>query len=126
MDEIHDDIHEAFGEQATMHHFPAVLEPEHQANLPPGQKLHILEVFDRAASKWSAIRWLADRRGIDTSRICAIGDEINDLPMIREAGLGVAMDNAVSAVRDAAKQRTRSNDDDGVAHAIRNVLTGEW
>jgi hydroxymethylpyrimidine pyrophosphatase-like HAD family hydrolase len=126
MSQIHDDIHEAFGEHATMHHFPAVLEPEHEAKLPPGQKLHILEVFDRSASKWSAIRWLADQRGIHTSRICAIGDEINDLPMIREAGLGIAMDNAIPAVRDAAKQRTRSNDDDGVSHAIRNVLAGEW
>jgi hydroxymethylpyrimidine pyrophosphatase-like HAD family hydrolase len=36
------------------------------------------------------------------------------------------MDNAIPAVRDAAKQRTRSNDDDGVAHAIRNVLDGVW
>lgn len=126
MGQIHDDIHEAFGEHATMHHFPAVLEPEHAAKLPLGEKLHILEVFDRAASKWSAISWLAARRGIQAARICTIGDEINDLPMIQGAGLGIAMDNAIPAVRDAAGRRTRSNDDDGVAHAIRRVLDGDW
>lgn len=130
---LHDDIHQSFGEHATMHHFPAVLEPEHAARIPAGQKLHILEVFDRAASKWSAIRWVAERpnngstpRNIPASRIAAIGDEVNDLPMIREAGLGIAMGNAVPAIRSAAKRHTRSNDEDGVAHAIDNILSGAW
>jgi hydroxymethylpyrimidine pyrophosphatase-like HAD family hydrolase len=126
LDVIHNDIHQSFGEHATMHHFPAVLEPEHAARLPEGQKLHILEVFDRSASKWSAIQWLAQRRGIQPERICAIGDEINDLPMIRSAGLGVAMGNAVPAVAAAAGRRTASNDEDGVAHAIHNVLSERW
>jgi len=126
MDVLHGDIHEAFGEHATMHHFPAVLEPEHAAKLPEGQRLHILEVFDREASKWSAIRWLADQRTVPASRICAIGDEVNDLPMIRGAGLGVAMGNAVPAIRDAATRHTLGHDEDGVAHAIRNILSGAW
>ncbi len=123
---LHDDIHESFGEQATMHHFPAVLEPEHEARIPEGQKLHILEVFDRTASKWSAIQWLAERKGIAASRIAAIGDEINDLPMIRAAGLGVAMGNAVPVVRAAAQRHTVSNDEHGVAHAITNILDDMW
>lgn len=126
MGPIHDDIHEAFGEHANMHHFPAVLEPEHEATLPPGQKLHILEIFDRAANKWSAIRWLADQTATPAARICAIGDEINDLSMIRGAGLGIAMGNAIPAVRDAAKKHTGSNDEDGVAHAIGQVLNNNW
>jgi hydroxymethylpyrimidine pyrophosphatase-like HAD family hydrolase len=109
-----------------MHHFPAVVAPEHARHLPTGQKLHILEVFDRRASKWSAIQWLAHQRGIDVKRICAIGDEINDLPMIAQAGLGVAMGNAIGAVKAAAGRRTLPNDQAGVAHALRQVLSGAW
>ncbi len=124
MSGIHGDIHAVFGEDANMHHFPAVLEPEHAAKLPPGQKLHILEVFDKAANKWAAIRWLA--KDTPAARICAIGDEINDVSMIKGAGLGVAMGNAIPAVRDAAKRHTGSNDEDGVAQAIGRVLDGTW
>ncbi len=120
------DLMTTFGAHANMHHFPAVMGPEHAAALPPGENLHILEVFDSSASKWSAIRWLADKDGIATERIAAIGDEINDLPMIRGAGLGVAMGNAVPSVREAAGRHTLGNDADGVAHAVRHILDGRW
>jgi 5-amino-6-(5-phospho-D-ribitylamino)uracil phosphatase len=124
--EITADLMEAFGDHATMHHFPAVIGPEHAARIPEGQRLHILEVFDKDASKWSAVRWLAAAAGIADERICAIGDEINDLPMIRGAGLGIAMGNAVESVKAAAGRQTRSNDEDGVAYAVGRVLEGEW
>jgi 5-amino-6-(5-phospho-D-ribitylamino)uracil phosphatase len=120
------DLYEAFGEHATMHHFPAVLSPEHAAKLPAGQKPHILEVFDKQANKWSAIRWLAVEQGVPPDRICAIGDEINDLSMISQAGLGVAMGNAIGPVKAAAGRETLGNNEDGVAHAIGCVLGGEW
>ncbi len=120
------DLHEAFGDDATMHHFPAVVAPEHASRIPDGQKLHILEVFDKRASKWSAIRWMAAEHGIPTHRVCAIGDEINDLPMISQAGLGIAMGNAVQSVKAAAVRQTLTNDQDGVAHAVHRVLAGEW
>jgi hydroxymethylpyrimidine pyrophosphatase-like HAD family hydrolase len=126
LEEIIDDLTEAFGGHATMHHFPAVIGPEHAARIPLGQKLHILEVFDKRASKWSAIQWMAGRHGIAPERICAIGDEINDLPMISQAGLGIAMGNAVPSVRTAAARQTLSNEQDGVAHAIGRILAGEW
>ena len=126
LEEIEDDLRAAFGEHATMHHFPAVLRPEHAAALPPGQRLHILEVFDQRANKWSAIQWLAAGHGVAHDRVCAIGDEINDLSMISRAGLGIAMGNAVGPVKAAAARHTLSNDEDGVAHAIECVLNGEW
>ena len=66
-------------------------------------------------------------RGRDApERIAAIGDEINDAAMIRSAGLGVAMGNAVPAVRDAARRHTLANTHDGVAYAIARILGGEW
>ena len=120
------DLEGAFGEHATMHHFPAVIGAEHEARIPPGEKLHILEVFDKQASKWSAIRWMAAAEGIAEERICAIGDEINDLPMIRGAGLGIAMGNAVPSVKAAAGRETLGHDADGVAYAVGKVLEGAW
>jgi hypothetical protein len=56
----------------------------------------------------------------------AIGDEINDVPMIRNAGLGIAMGNAIPAVKDIAARTTLRNDEDGVAHAVDKILEGEW
>ena len=88
--------------------------------------IHILEVFDRAVSKWTGIAWLAAERGVPRTRVAAIGDEINDLAMVREAGLGVAMGNAIPAVRDAAARHAPTNAEDGVAHAIDRILAGEW
>lgn len=126
LEEIIADLKGALGDRAQMHHFPAVVAPEHTKRLPDGQKLNILEVFDKRANKWSAIEWLAGRHGVAPGRVCAIGDEINDLPMIERAGLGVAMGNAVAAVKAAAKRETRGNDEDGVAFAIEKVLSGAW
>ncbi len=90
------------------------------------ESIHILEVFDRSVSKWTAIEWLARSRAVDPARVAAIGDEINDLAMIRGAGLGIAMTNAIPAVRKAAHRIAPSNEEDGVACAIDCILNGEW
>ena len=124
--EMKRDMAETFGDRATMHAFAAVVAPEHASRLPSGEKLHILEVFAKDSSKWSAVRWIADQQGVPTERICAIGDEVNDVPMIEGAGLGIAMGNAIGSVKAAAKRETLRNDEDGVAHAIERVLEGEW
>ena len=79
--EMKRDMAETFGERATMHAFAAVVAPEHASRLPDGEKLHILEVFARDASKWSALKWIAGVAGVPLGRVCAIGDEINDVPM---------------------------------------------
>lgn len=109
-----------------LHQFSAVVGPEHRLRLTEGQAFHILELFSYAANKWSAISWLAARDGIDPARIAAIGDEINDVAMIRGAGLGVAMGNAVPSVRDAAQRHAPHHDEDGVAFAIDQILAGAW
>jgi 5-amino-6-(5-phospho-D-ribitylamino)uracil phosphatase len=141
-------IHAEFHDETSMHHFPAVVsmldnEPgfgsdangasatSGNANGTPSrpstpQRVHILELFHKDADKWASLRWLADQRSVPTSRIAAIGDEINDLQMIRQAGLGVAMENAVDVVKDVANVLTRSNTDHGVAHAIEQILRGRW
>jgi HAD superfamily hydrolase (TIGR01484 family) len=118
-------LRKKFGERAVLHNFPAVVAP-HEAREHAGKVMHVLEVFDSQATKWRAIERLAKDWGIEHRRIAAIGDEINDLDMIRGAGLGIAMGNAIAAVKAAAKRETKSNREDGVAWAIERVMSGEW
>ncbi|MBI1189182.1 MAG: HAD hydrolase family protein [Tepidisphaera sp.] len=112
--------------RAQVHSFPAVVAPEHASRLADGQSLHILELFDADATKWSAVSHLASQWGVPAGRIAAIGDEVNDESMIRGAGLGIAMGNAVPVIKDAARRHTRRHDEDGVSHAIHHILAGEW
>jgi Cof subfamily protein (haloacid dehalogenase superfamily) len=119
-------VRETFGDRLTMHNFPAVSNEQRNSELPPGESLHVLEVFDRGATKWSAVRVLADRWGVAPERVAAIGDEINDVSMIAGAGLGIAMGNAVPEVRRVAGRTTLANDQHGVAYALERILSREW
>ncbi len=80
------------------------------------------EVLRHDASKWSALLHLAGLWDIDPAEICAMGDDMNDIPMLEGAGLGVAMGHATEAVRRAADLVTASDDDDGVAVFVEDVL----
>ncbi len=114
----------AFDSRVNHHHFGAVV-PDGIGG-DPDQHVVIFELFDKKASKWSAIEWLAADRGLRPERICAIGNDVNDVDMLARAGLGVAMGNAIPEARAAARAQTLANDADGVAHAIRQVLDGKW
>lgn len=75
-------------------------------------------------SKGKLLAELVRQRGIDPSQVIAFGDHLNDLSMLEFAGMGVAMGNAEQAVRDRADHVTASNDENGIAQALRKwVLT---
>lgn len=80
------------------------------------------EVIRHDAGKWTAVLHVAERWGIDPAEICAVGDDMNDLPMIAGAGLGVAMGHAPPAVRAAASLITADHDEDGVSRLVHDVL----
>ncbi len=126
MARVEQDLVETFEDEVHLYHFPAVVAPEHASTTSDGQTLHVLEVFDKNANKWSAIEVLAGMLGVERSRIAAIGDQINDVTMLKGAALGVAMGNAVPAASAVADRHTSSNDQDGVARAIGMMLSGEW
>lgn len=88
----------------------------------PAYDVEVLEVFDPAVSKWRGILEVAKRHGIEPSQIVAVGDDVNDLPMISQAGLGVAMGNAKPEVQRAAKRVIRSNTEDGLAQFIEELI----
>lgn len=81
-----------------------------------------LEIMSRQASKANALQVIAEHYGIDRKEVMAIGDSYNDIDMIEWAGLGVAMGNAFAPVKEAADFVTTSNEEDGVAEAIRRFV----
>ncbi len=77
-----------------------------------------VEFMARGVSKASAIKILADKLNVDTAQVMAIGDSDNDLAMLTGVGVGVAMGNAVPAVKAACKLITDTCDNDGFAAAV--------
>lgn len=75
-------------------------------------------VTSREAGKAQALARLCADFQIESKSVLAIGDSRNDLPMLRWAGTGVAMGNALPEVRESVRYVSASNDDDGVAAAI--------
>lgn len=97
------------------------------AALPPvllGQQSNpsYLEITRRSVDKAAAIAAYAASRGIERAEIVAMGDGHNDLGMFAIAGISVAPANAVPATMAAADYSTGSNDEDGVAAALRALL----
>ncbi len=87
-----------------------------------GSSTHLLEIFARGVDKWSAVEWICAERAVDPSRVVAIGDGLNDVGMIRGAGLGVALGNALPEVREVADRVVAPFDRDGVAEAVEWAL----
>lgn len=77
-----------------------------------------IEVVNKGVSKGRALEILGDYLNIKREEMIAIGDSENDLAMIKYAGLGVAMGNAIDSVKQAADYITKTNMEDGVKHVI--------
>ena len=83
---------------------------------------YMCEVTAAGVTKWSAVERLAAAWGIEPSQICAVGDDVNDIPMIQAAGLGVAMGNALPEVKAAADRIAPSQDADGLVQVVQWLL----
>lgn len=77
-----------------------------------------LAVTSIEATKKNALARLCEEFRIPAECVMAVGDSRNDVPMMRWAGIGVAMGNALPEVKAAVEHVTASNDADGVARAI--------
>ena len=77
-----------------------------------------LEIVDLTVSKMKAIEHVAKLLGVPLSQTMAIGDGDNDLPMIKDAGVGIAVENAFPTVKTVADHIVSSNNDGGVAEAL--------
>jgi hypothetical protein len=92
------------------------------AILAPNYAVHVVEAFAIGADKFSGITYVAQAQGIGPGAIVAVGDDVNDLAMIRGAGLGVAMPQAPPSVRRAAGHVAEG----GLAAFIRELSAGKF
>jgi len=93
--------------------------------LVPAYGVQVLEVFDPAVNKWEGILHVAREHHIDREEIIAVGDDVNDLPMVLNAGLGVAMGNAHPQLRAAARRVIGNNRDEGLAVFLEELVQQE-
>ena len=77
------------------------------------------EITNENVNKWSAIEELIKKMGITKEEVMAIGDNINDKEMIENAGVGIATGNGSPAIKEIADVVVSSNDQSGVAEAIK-------
>jgi hypothetical protein len=82
----------------------------------------IQEFLAPGSGKWPALARLAAEQGVAPAEIIAVGDDANDAEMLRNAGLGIAMGNAVRAARSAADLVVRSNAEGGAIEAIERAI----
>lgn len=81
-----------------------------------------IEVTHKSVTKGTGLAMLARELGVAPEEVIAVGDADNDLPMLREAGLAVAMGNANANARALADVTVADNDHDGCAEAIHRFL----
>jgi hydroxymethylpyrimidine pyrophosphatase-like HAD family hydrolase len=87
--------------------------------------LTILDALSVTASKGASLEMIAQNHRIAREEVMAIGDNHNDLTMLRYAGLGVVMANAEDELKQMGFALTASNEEDGVAVAIEKYLYQE-
>jgi Cof subfamily protein (haloacid dehalogenase superfamily) len=88
-----------------------------QLNIYPSKPTY-LEVMDKRGSKSNAVKFVSERLKLDPSEIIAMGDNYNDIEMIKFAGMGVAMGNAPDDIKASADYVTDTNNEDGVRKAL--------
>ena len=81
------------------------------------------EVSAQNVDKWEAIKYILNQEQLTSENVIAIGDNINDKEMIKNAGLGIAMKDSTPIVREIADITTeQSNNSNGVAEALDKIL----
>lgn len=111
------ELEEAAGGPIYVSHFPLSILPRHRTN-----PYSAIDVHAPCQGKAEAIRFLADTRGIAPERVIAVGDADNDVPMLRAAGLGVAMGNALPEVQAEADRVIGHHGSESIAELVDELL----
>ena len=80
------------------------------------------EITNENVNKWDALQFLIEKLGIKPEEVMAIGDNVNDIKMIENAGLGIIMDNSAPYIKELADVVVADNNSDGVAEAIEKYV----
>lgn len=87
-----------------------------------GVEYFYTEVTNKDANKWYAIQFLIQKLKIKEEEVICIGDNMNDLKMIENAGLGIVMKNSALEKQKIGDYITEDNNSDGVGMAIYNYI----
>ncbi len=79
----------------------------------------LVEVINAKYSKGTAVEFLAEYYGVPLEKTIAVGDQLNDVPMIKKAGLGIAVKNADERLKKEAVVIDCTNEDGAIAEIIR-------
>lgn len=114
------------------HEAMAALEAALDAAFPGRLSLHTIkspryrdwmcEIAPAGVTKWSGVTTVSAGWGIAADEICAVGDDVNDIPMIRAAGMGIAMGNARPEVVQVADAVVGTSDGRGIADVADMIL----
>ena len=83
---------------------------------------HLIQIMDKAATKWNGIKAMLEISGCTPEETAYFGDDHDDIEPIKMCGLGVAVANAIDEVKAVADYVAESNDADGVARFIEQML----
>ena len=101
--------------------YPKIFKSHVMENIQAAEAL--LEIMNPLGDKWLSLLDYAKEKGIDKEQIIAIGDDNNDIEMVKNAGLGIAMKNGSQLVKDVADIITeKDNNESGVAFELRKIL----
>ena len=116
LDPIARNLETQLGDRATMQHWSAVTSSE-----ATGSVTHLLEVFGRNVSKWSMLETYFNG-SVNKDRVVAIGDGLNDVELLKGAGLSIAMENATEFVKSHAQYVCGHHEQDGFASAVESWI----
>ena len=107
-----DSLRTSLNGRAKLQHWSAVT-----CSQATGSSTHLLEVFGLEVNKWRMVEHHLGNT-LNPERIVAIGDGLNDIEILREAGLSIVMENATRDVQQHANVITTHHNADGFAHAM--------
>ena len=84
-------------------------------------KNYYCDITSKKVSKGNAVKSICEYLKINTNEIIAIGDGENDISMFEITPNSIAMENAVPLAKEKAKYQTLSNNENGVAHVLKNI-----
>lgn len=84
----------------------------------PKRDLTVMDLVRQGCSKQSGLRVAAGRWSVPAASVMAVGDNLNDVAMLRWAGKGVVMGNAISELKQMGFETTQTHDEDGAARAL--------
>lgn len=80
---------------------------------------HLIEIINENCSKGTALRYIAKHYGVNLEDVIGIGDQLNDIPLLSTAGLGIAVANAHQGLKEAADMVwEHTNEEDAVKEII--------